>query len=150
MAAQSFGDVARVKSFGASLAPIETVMAESDFLVCCCLLTDETRHLVNAERLSLMKPTAFVVNVARGPIVDERALIAALKGGRIAGAGLDVYEQEPIAGDNPLKTMRNVVLAPHSLGWTDECFHDMAETGLQSLVDFSLGRRPVHVVDLGK
>lgn len=101
--ADPFGDVARIGSLGASLAPLGTVMAESDFLVCCCLLTDETRHLVNVERLSLMKQTAFVVNVARGPIVDERALVEALKGGRIAGAGLDVYEQEPIASDNPLE-----------------------------------------------
>jgi phosphoglycerate dehydrogenase-like enzyme len=70
-----------------------------------------------------------------------------LQAGRIAGAGHDVFEREPIAADNPLKTMTNVILAPHALGWTDECFHDMAATGLQSIVDFSLGRRPVHVVN---
>ncbi|MBI1244733.1 MAG: dehydrogenase [Alphaproteobacteria bacterium] len=147
IAADPYGDASRVASFGASLAPLETVMAESDFVVCCCLLTDETRHIVDAARLARMKPSAFLINVARGPVVDEPALIAALRAGTIAGAGLDVFEKEPIGTDNPLKTMDNVLLAPHSLGWTDECFHDIASTGLKSIVDFSLGRRPVHMVN---
>jgi phosphoglycerate dehydrogenase-like enzyme len=147
IAADPYGDAARVSALGASLAPIETVMKESDIVVCCCLLTDETRHLLDAAKFALMKPTAFFVNIARGPVVDEPALIAALQTGRIAGAGLDVFEREPTATDNPLKGMSNVILAPHALGWTDECFHDMAATGLQSIVDFSLGRRPVHVVN---
>ncbi len=147
IAADPYGDAARVASLGASLVPLESVMADSDFVVCCCLLTDETRHIVNADRLSRMKASAFLVNVARGPVVDEAALIAALRAGTLSGAGLDVFEKEPIGADNPLKTMDNVLLAPHSLGWTDECFHDIASTGLKSLVDFSLGRRPAHVVN---
>ncbi|MBM3568491.1 MAG: dehydrogenase [Alphaproteobacteria bacterium] len=136
-----------IASLGGGLTSLEAVMAESDVVVCCCLLNDETRHLINAERLALMKATAYLVNVARGPVVDEPALIDALIGKRIAGAGLDVFEQEPIAADNPLKALQNTILAPHALGWTDECFHDIASTGLQSLVDFSLGKRPAHVVN---
>jgi phosphoglycerate dehydrogenase-like enzyme len=147
IAADPYGDAARVGSLGASLVSLDAVMAQSDFVVVCCLLTDKTRHLVNAAQLARMKPSAFLINIARGPIVDESALIAALRSGAIAGAGLDVFEKEPIGADNPLKAMDNVLLAPHSLGWTDECFHDIASTGLQSLVDFSLGRRPVHVVN---
>jgi D-3-phosphoglycerate dehydrogenase len=147
IAADPVGDAARVEALGGKLAPLAKVMAEADFVVCCCLLNAETFHLVNAERLALMKSTAFLINVARGPVVDEPALIAALKARRIAGAGLDVYEEEPISADNPLKEMDNVVLAPHALGWTDECFHDIAATGLKSIVDYSLGKRPAHVVN---
>jgi D-3-phosphoglycerate dehydrogenase len=91
--------------------------------------------LVGAREFAKMRRSAYFVNVARGPIVDEPALIAALRDGRIAGAALDVFEQEPIAPDNPLIGMDNVILTPHSLCWTDECFHNMASTGLKSIVD---------------
>ena len=94
-----------------------------------------------------MRPTAYFVNVARGPIVDEPALIDALRSGRIAGAALDVFEQEPVARDNPLLAMDNVIVTPHSLCWTDECFHNMASTGLASIVDALEGRRPEFVVN---
>ena len=76
-----------------------------------------------------MKPTAYFINVSRGPVVDEPALIDALRGGRIAGAALDVFEQEPVDPANPLLAMDNVIVTPHSLCWTDECFHNMATTG---------------------
>ena len=78
---------------------------QSDFVVVACLLDDTTRHLLNAERLRLMKPTAYLINVARGPIIDELALIEVLKDERIAGAGLDVFEQEPPETSNPLLAM---------------------------------------------
>jgi phosphoglycerate dehydrogenase-like enzyme len=128
-------------------------MREADFVVVCCLLNDKTRHLINAENLALMKPTAYFLNVGRGPIVDEAALIDALKAGRILGAGLDVTYQEPIEPDNPLLAMDNVIITPHALCWTDECFHEIAATALQSIVDVSLGKRRAHVVNpdaLGK
>jgi phosphoglycerate dehydrogenase-like enzyme len=124
-------------------------MRESDFVVVCCLLNDETRHLINAANLALMKPTAYFLNVGRGPIVDEAALIDTLKAGRIRGAALDVTYQEPIQPDNPLLAMDNVIITPHALCWTDECFHEIAATALQSIVDVSLGKRPAHVVNPG-
>ena len=80
---------------GVELCSLEELMKRSDFVVVACLLNKETRHLLNPARLALMKPTAYLINVARGPIVDEEALIAALREDRIAGAGLDVFEQEP-------------------------------------------------------
>jgi D-3-phosphoglycerate dehydrogenase len=147
IAADPHADKARVGALGAALVPLDDVMRQSDFVVVCCLLNEETRHLVNAPRLALMKPSAYFLNVGRGPITDETALIAALRDGRIAGAGLDVTEREPIEPDNPLLTMDNVIVTPHALCWTDECFRDIAETALQSILDVSLGRRPRHVVN---
>ena len=131
----------------ATLAPLELLMRESDFVVIACLLNEETRHLIAAPQFALMKPGAYFINVARGPIVDEAALIEVLRAGRIAGAGLDVFEQEPVDPANPLLGMDNVIVTPHALCWTDECFHAIASAGLQSVVDFSLGRRPAHVVN---
>ena len=94
-----------------------------------------------------MRNDAYFVNVARGPVVDEPALIAALQQGRIAGAALDVFEQEPVDPANPLLAMDNVIVTPHSLCWTDECFHNMASIGLTSIVDAQAGRRPTFVVN---
>jgi phosphoglycerate dehydrogenase-like enzyme len=125
---------------------LETLLKESDFVVATVLLNDETRHLMNAERFAMMKPTAFFINLSRGPIADEQALIAALKNRVIAGAGLDVFEQEPVAADNPLLAMDNVIVTPHSLCWTDECFDAIAREGLSCVVDFANGRRPKSVV----
>ncbi len=132
---------------GARKVGLDALLSDADFVAVCCLLNDETRHLVGAREFALMKPTAYFVNVARGPIVDEAALIEALRERRIAGAALDVFEQEPIAPDNPLLARDDVILTPHSLCWTDECFHNMAATGLKSIVDALEGRVPEFVVD---
>lgn len=147
IAADPFADEARIRALGGEIVPFETLMREADFVVVCCLLNEQTRHLVDAAALALMKPSAYFLNVGRGPIVDERALIETLKAGRIMGAGLDVTYNEPIEPDNPLLGMDNVIITPHALCWTDECFHEVAATGLQSIVDVSLGRRPLHVVN---
>ena len=136
-----------IAALGATVVPLEQLLGESDFVVIACLLNDETRHLMGARQFELMKPTAYFINVARGPIVDEPALIAVLRAKRIAGAGLDVFEQEPVDPQNPLLRMDNVIVTPHALCWTDECFHSIASAGLQSVVDYSLGRRPVHIVN---
>ena len=131
----------------ATLVPLGQLLREADFVVVACLLNEETRHLIGAPQFALMKPSAYFINVARGPIVDEPALIEALRAHGIAGAGLDVFEQEPVDPANPLLRMDNVIVTPHALCWTDECFHAIASSGLQSVVDFSLGRRPAHVVN---
>jgi len=122
-------------------------MREADFVLVACLLNDETRHLVNDPRLRLMKPTAYLVNMARGPIVDEAALARVLAEGRIMGAGLDVTEREPIEPTSPLLAMDNVIITPHALCWTDECFYDIAATALRSIADVASGKRPAHVVN---
>ena len=136
-----------LRALDASIMPLERLLRESDFVVIACLLNEETRRLIGAREFALMKPGAYFINVARGPIVDEPALIEALRSGRIAGAGLDVFEQEPVDPANPLLAMANVIVTPHALCWTDECFHAIATDGLRSVVDFSLGRRPAHIVN---
>lgn len=133
---------------GARQTSLETLLAEADVIVVACLLTEETRHLIDAAAFARMKPTAFFINMARGPIHDEAALIEALRSGQIAGAGLDVTEEEPISDDSPLLTMENTIITAHSLCWTDECFEDIARTALRSIVDVSMGKRPRHVVEV--
>ncbi len=97
-------------------ASLEEVLQESDFVSIHCPLTPDTRHLINYDRISLMKRTAYIINTARGPVIKEADLIAALKQGLIAGAALDVQEVEPPSADNPLFAMDNVIMTPH-IGW---------------------------------
>lgn len=132
---------------GARKVDLATLLNESDFVVVCCLLNERTRHLIGARELGQMRPGAYLINVSRGPIVDEPALIEALSERRIAGAALDVFEQEPVDPANPLLAMDNVIVTPHALCWTDECFHNMASTGLSSIVAALSGRKPEFVVN---
>lgn len=110
----------------ADAVPLETALSEADFVVLACSLTGETRGLMKAESLKRMKPSAFLVNIARGPVVDEKALIAALEAGRLAGAGLDVLEHEPPHPNNPLLGREDVVLSPHVAAYIDTAFERMA------------------------
>jgi phosphoglycerate dehydrogenase-like enzyme len=130
-----------------ALLPLEQVLAQSDFVVVACLLDKSTRHLIDAPRLALMKPTAFLVNVARGPIVDEAALIEALRAGALAGAGLDVFEQEPPDRNNALFSLENVIATPHSLCWTDTFLAGVARSAIKSIIDAVQGRLPQHIVN---
>ena len=125
----------------------DTVLRESDFLCINTPLTSETRHMIGEHELSLMKPTAYLINTARGPIVEEKALHAALARRRIAGAALDVFEQEPIGADHPLVGLDNVILTPHSICWTDEFFRNNAESAFRSVVAVARGQTPTFVVN---
>ena len=100
----------------AQSADLDTIFRESDVVSLHCPLTPETKHLINAERLAQMKPGAFLINTARGPLIDEPALAAALDTGRIAGAGIDVLSVEPPSSDNPLLTAKNCLITPH-IAW---------------------------------
>jgi phosphoglycerate dehydrogenase-like enzyme len=132
---------------GVELRSLEDLMRRSDFIVVACLLNAETRHLLNAERLALMKPTAHLINVARGPIVDEKALIAGLQDGRIAGAGVDVFEQEPPDPANPLFTMDNVISTAHCLCWTDTFVDAVARDAITGIINVVRGRLPNYLVN---
>ena len=147
LAYDPYANVEGVAQLGVRLTDKETLLRESDFVCINTPLTSETRHLIGAHELSLMKPTAYLINTARGPIVDERALYAALSERRIAGAALDVFEQEPIAADHPFVSLDNVILTPHSICWTDEFFRNNAESAFRSVVAVAQGETPTYVVN---
>jgi D-3-phosphoglycerate dehydrogenase len=133
---------------GVDLVPdVETLLRSADFVVVNCALTPETHHLLNGDRLALMKPTAYLISIARGPIVDQAALTDALREGRIAGAGLDVFEREPVDPNDPLLTLDNVIVSPHALCWTDEFAFITGRSAIEAVVDVAHGRVPTYVVN---
>lgn len=129
------------------LLELDALLERSDFVCVCCTLTPETRHLLNEQRLSRMKPASFLINVARGPIVDQAALTKVLREGRIAGAGLDVFETEPVDADDPFLKLDNVIVSPHAICWTDELFRGIGREACQSILDVAAGRVPQGVVN---
>lgn len=147
LAHDPYADPAAAEAAGVTLVDLETLLRESDFVVIAAALTPETRHLINAERLAMMKPTSFLISTARGPLVDQAALYEALRDRRIAGAGLDVFDPEPPDPNDPILQLDNVVVTPHALCWTDECERIMGESVLRSIKDVAAGRVPVNVVN---
>ncbi len=127
---------------GVKLVELDDLMTRSDFVSVHCPLNDQTRGLLDARRLALLPPTSYLINTARGGIVDEDALFAALSTGRLAGAALDCFAQEPVTQPHRFGELDNVLLAPHSIAWTDELFRDIGEAACQTMVDLSAGRRP--------
>jgi phosphoglycerate dehydrogenase-like enzyme len=146
LADDPYVDPAIITALGASPVDLDTLLRQSDFVVVQCLLNQETHHLVGARELGLMRPTAYLINMARGPVVEEAALIAALRDKQIAGAGLDVFETEPVGPQNPLLSMDNIIVTPHALCWTDQCFSGLAESGFKGIVAALRGERPSGVV----
>ena len=142
-----YADPKLVAELGVELVGLEDVFRRSDFVSVSCPLTPETRHLVNADRLALMKPTAYLINTARGPIVDQRALTKALEESRIAGAGLDVLEKEPPDADDPIVKLDNVIFAPHALCWTDQCFAGNGAADVRAVLEVQHDREPRVVVN---
>ena len=136
-----------VADAGIKLVDMTTVLTESDFLNISVPLNEQTRHLIGEKELRKMKKSAFLINTARGSIVDEAALIEALQEGRIRGAGLDVFEQEPTPIDNPLLKMENVVVAPHALCETEELFAGMWEQKFGQMSQIIRGEVPEALVN---
>lgn len=132
---------------GVELLGLEELLGAADFVCVCCALTPDTRHLLNANRLGLMKPTAFLINVARGPVVDQAALTDLLRDQRIAGAALDVFEKEPIDACDPLLKLDNVILSPHAICWTDELFRGIGQAACRSIIEVFNGRFPQDIVN---
>jgi D-3-phosphoglycerate dehydrogenase len=135
------------RAAGVERADLDRLLSESDVVLVACPLTPETRGLIDARALASMKPTAVLVNVARGPIVDQAALADALGEGQIAAAGLDVFEQEPIAPDDPLLGLPNVLAAPHAAGYTDELFRGCIQSASRAILDVASGSVPAYVVN---
>ncbi|MFF7706627.1 NAD(P)-dependent oxidoreductase [Pseudomonas sp. NPDC007930] len=128
--------------FGARHCSLDELLRESDFVCLTVPLTAATEGLIGARELGLMKPGAILVNIARGPVLDEAALIDALRGGRLRGAGLDVFSQEPVAPDSPLLTMANVVPTPHIGSATHETREAMAACAVENLLAGLRGEVP--------
>jgi len=131
---------------GAQQVDFDTLLAESDFVSIHSPLNKETRHQIGARELKMMKPTAYLINTARGPIVDEEALTRALARKQIAGAGLDVFEHEPKVGKD-LRALSNAVLAPHIGSATAEVREGMANSVVDNILAFLSGKRPPNCVN---
>ncbi len=137
----------RAAELGVTLVDLPTLFREADFLTINCPLTAETEGLVNAELIGLMKPTSYLINTARGPIVQQAALVDALREGRIAGAGLDVVDPEPLPTDHELIGFENVILAPHALAWTDELYELNSVHACENILTVLRGEVPQHTVN---
>lgn len=142
-----YADQKLAAELGVELVSLEDIFRRADVVSVSCPLTPDTHHLVNAERLALMKPTAYLINTSRGPVVDQAALTRVLHERRIAGAGLDVLEKEPPDLDDPILKLDNVILAPHALCWTDQCFAGNGAADVRAVLDVKAGRDPRYVVN---
>lgn len=132
---------------GVALVSLETLLAESDYVLLTLPLTPSTHHLIGSDELRRMRNSAALINLSRGPIVDESALVDALITGEIAGAGLDVFESEPLSARSTLLGLDNVTLTPHALCWTDELALGNGSSAVRSIIDVALGTIPRYVVN---
>jgi len=135
------------KARGIERAILDQVLAMADYVSIHCPLTPDTRHLFNADRLAWMKPGAALINTARGGIVDQDALVAALASGHLSGAALDVFDPEPLPMGHPLLSAEGVVLSAHALNWTEELDADLAAQNVAAVLDLLAGRIPHRVVN---
>ena len=134
-------------ALGVELNDLDTTLRESDFVTINCPLNPRTRGMIGARELRLMKPSAFLINCARGAIVDEGALVDALTHGRIAGAGLDVFEIEPIRSGHPLLSCDSVIVTPHAAGRTEESIRDTSLSACRAILALSRGELPPYIAN---
>jgi len=147
IACDPYADPQEAAALGIELVSMDEVFAQSDFVAVNTLLNEKTRGLIGAEHFRLMKPTAYFINTARGPIVREADLIEALREKRIAGAGIDVFEKEPPDTDNPLFELDNVILSPHGLAWTEEISRDNTREACDNILAVYRGEAPHGLVN---
>jgi D-3-phosphoglycerate dehydrogenase len=147
LATDPFVKPEEVADLGVELVDLETLMRRSDFVSIHCPLTSQTLGLISEREISWMKPSAYFINTSRGPVVDQGALYRALRDHKIRGAGLDVFEKEPISGNDPLLGLDNVILTPHTLCWTDQCLLGMAKSAIESVLSVLRGEIPPFIVN---
>lgn len=142
MAFDPYADNSSALELGIELTDLDTLLQSSDYISINCPLTDQTRNLIGKHELTLVKKNAFIINTARGGIVDELALAELLHANAFAGYATDVFADEPPAPDNPLLKLKNVILAPHCIGWTDDLFQEIGRKVCQQVVQISRGEIP--------
>jgi phosphoglycerate dehydrogenase-like enzyme len=147
LAFDPYASAQHATALGVELVSLEDLLRNSDYVLVNCPLTPQTRGLLGRPQFAIMKSDAVLINTARGPIVDEAALIDALQSGRIAGAALDVFEKEPLSASSPLVAMENVILTSHSIAWTEELFRDMGRIDCRGALAIHRGEVPEHVVN---
>jgi phosphoglycerate dehydrogenase-like enzyme len=137
----------KVAELGVELVALDELLRLSDYVLVNCPLTPQTRGMIGERELALMKPESVLINTARGPIVNQMALIRSLEGGKIRGAALDVFEKEPLEADCPLAHFDNVILTSHSVAWTEELFRDMGRMDCEGALAIWRGEAPANVVN---
>ena len=137
------------EKLGVEFVPLDELLAQCDFLTLHAALTPQTRGLIGAAQLARMKPTAYLVNTARGALVDEAALAQALRDGVIAGAALDAFVKEPLSAEHPLRGCPNVLLTPHLASFARETGERVSHLAAQAILDLMHGKKPAHVVNPG-
>jgi D-3-phosphoglycerate dehydrogenase len=137
----------KAAALGVELTGLEVLLRRADYVSLHCPLTEETRHLIGPAQLACMKPTAYLINMARGPVVDQPALTRALSTGKIKGAALDVLEQEPPAADELLLKLENVILTPHIASWTSEAIVQLRRETARNVVLVLKGQQPRSIVN---
>ncbi len=147
LAYDPFLDVKVADEAGVRSVSLDELLIQADFVSIHCPLNQGTRGLIGRRELSLMKPDAYLINTARGGIVDEDALYEWLANGRIAGAALDCFAEEPVTRPHRFGDLENVLLAPHCIAWTNELFRDIGRSACQGMIDLSLGKVPRGVVN---
>jgi D-3-phosphoglycerate dehydrogenase len=138
---------AKAAELGVDLVEWDALLGRSDYISLHCPLTEETRHLVSKVQLAMMKPSAYLLNLSRGPVVDQSALYDALVNHQIAGAALDVLEQEPPLTDDPLLELDNVIFTPHSSSWSEASVEQLRRQTAQNVVDALCGKTPYSIVN---
>jgi phosphoglycerate dehydrogenase-like enzyme len=126
---------------------LATLLKQSHFLTLHVALSAETRHLINTQNLAMMKPNSYIINTSRGAVIDEEALVSALQGGRLAGAALDVFEEEPLPADHPLLKAPNTLLTPHISSSTQEALERMSLQVAQGVLDVLQGVKPRYLAN---
>jgi len=147
IAADPYAKAEHAAGLGVELVNLETLLKTSDFVSITSALTPETRGLIGPPQLALMKGSAFLINVARGPIVDQKALTETLRERRIRGAAIDVFEQEPVDPADPILKLDNITVAPHAICWTDEGFLLTGQSAIRSTLAVAAGKVPENVVN---
>jgi phosphoglycerate dehydrogenase-like enzyme len=142
-----YADADKAKKFGVELVALNDLMKVSDFISVNCPLTDETRNMIKKEQLELCKNTAYIINTARGGIINYEALLDSLKNKSIAGYATDVFDQEPPSTDDPLLQMESVIVAPHAIAWTDELFETIGRMACEQVVQIYKGEKPDHLIN---